>query len=379
MQFPKEWSTVKFEDAFEYLPKSGIKAGEGKEEGKYKFFTSSSEQTKYVDEAVYAGEHLIFGTGGAPSIHHCKGQFSTSTDCWVVQCSKKDLEPKFVYYFFKENPSILARGFRGAGLKHLSRHHLNAVIIPKPPLDVQKKIVALLEKAEKLIQFREEADNLTEEYLKAIFYEMFGDPVINVKKWAVSRISEISEKTQIGPFGTQLHVEDYISNGIPLINPMHIVDKKIQADQNFTISKEKYQELANYHLKTSDIIMGRRGEMARCALVTTKEDGWLCGTGSLFIRPKNTINPIFLLHYLTHESTKKVLENNSRGVTMNNLNLAIVNDLKLIIPPISLQHKFAKMVQQIEKMKDEQSESKHNVNTLFNSLMASAFRGEILC
>ena len=66
-------------------PKSKIKAGDGKANGKYKFFTSSPMQSKFVDEANYDEPALIFGTGGNASVHYCDEPFSTSTDCLVIK------------------------------------------------------------------------------------------------------------------------------------------------------------------------------------------------------------------------------------------------------------------------------------------------------
>ena len=93
---------VRLGEIFEYMPKSKIKAGEGKKEGKYKFFTSSNIQDKYIDEFIYDGEYLIFGTGGKASINYCNEKFSTSTDNFVVKV-KKDINTKFVYLYFKND------------------------------------------------------------------------------------------------------------------------------------------------------------------------------------------------------------------------------------------------------------------------------------
>ena len=79
---------VQLGEIFEYLPRSKCKAGEGKEEGKYKFFTSSNIQNKFIDEFIYDGEYLIFGTGGKASINYCNDRFSTSTDNFVVKVHK---------------------------------------------------------------------------------------------------------------------------------------------------------------------------------------------------------------------------------------------------------------------------------------------------
>jgi type I restriction enzyme S subunit len=378
-KLPKDWDITTFQEIFEYCPKTKHKAGEGLDHGKYRFFTSSPIQSKYLDKSEFLGEYLILGTGGMPSIHYCNDAFATSTDCFVVRSMQKDISTKFFYYFLKAHIEIIEKGFRGAGLKHLSRPYLNNVKIPKPPLETQKRIVKILEKAEKLMELRENADKLANRFLESVFNERFGDPVQNEKDWEVFNISEISEKTQIGPFGTQLHVSDYVDNGIPLINPTHIIDRKIKPDYHLSVSKDKYDELSNYYLKAGDVIMGRRGEMGRCALVTNKEAGWLCGTGSLFIRPKEGIDPTFLLFCLTHYSIKKVIENSSQGVTMSNLNLAIVNNLKVIVPPFSNQQNFTRNVKYFENMQDRQRQSKQAINNMLNMLMQNIFKGELTC
>ena len=101
IDLPKDWRYAEFQETFEYCPKTKHKAGEGLETGKYKFFTSSPTQAKYLNEYEFQGEHLVLGTGGMPSIHYCNDAFATSTDCFVVRSPKKDVYAKFVYYFLK--------------------------------------------------------------------------------------------------------------------------------------------------------------------------------------------------------------------------------------------------------------------------------------
>ena len=101
--------------------------------------------------------------------------------------------------------------------------------------------------------------------------------------WEIVKLSQLSDEIQTGPFGSQLHKEDYVEEGIPLINPKHIKDQRIYPDWSVSITDEKLQDLPQYILTTEDIIMGRRGEMGRSAPITEQEKGWFCGTGSLFI------------------------------------------------------------------------------------------------
>lgn len=262
---------------------------------------------------------------------------------------------------------------RGVAQNNINKSILSDIEIPLPDLKTQQKIASILEQADAARQKRKKANLFTEQFLQSAFLEMFGDPVRNEKGWEVKRLEEISDKTQIGPFGTQLHEEDYIENGIPLINPRHINSGKIEADYKQTITREKFATLSNYHLKIGDVIMGRRGEMGRCALISKREEGWLCGTGSLYIRPGKQINPHYLIFVIGNSSFIKQLENDAQGVTMMNLNLTIVNNRSIPVPPLPLQQKFTALVEQVERLRTKQRESERELDNLFQSLMQRYF------
>ena len=206
---------------------------------------------------------------------------------------------------------------------------------------------------------------------------MFGDPVTNPKGWETENLNLIAN-IQIGPFGTQLHKEDYISNGIPLINPTHLKQNKIIPNKDLTLSEEKYNELTQYHLKKNDIIMGRRGEMGRTAIIDEESDGWFCGTGSLYIRlySKNVL-PAFLNDILSSHSMKKWLEDQSLGATMPNLNKKILHSIKIPIPSLELQQKYCQILEFIETQKGNNKKQRGEQNNLFNTLSQKAFKGEL--
>lgn len=292
---------------------------------------------------------------------------------------KKLAIPKYIFYVISKKLKEIEDKTPFVTVKHISSKRILSIKLLLPLLSIQQKIVSILEKAEKLKQLRDESDKLTNDLLKAVFLEMFGDPVNNIRKWNIKKIEDISLKTQIGPFGTQLHEEDYVNDGIPLINPKHIRGGQIVPDKSKTITKKKYSSLSNYHLRENDVIIGRRGDMGNCAVITKKEDGWLCGTGSLFIRPDNLLNSIYLEYILSSSSYKKKLENESKGITMMNLNMTIINNLEIPLPPISLQKKFASTVEKVKQLSEYQKQSKEHTENLFNNLMQKAFRGELAC
>ena len=177
---------------------------------------------------------------------------------------------------------------------------------------------------------------------------MFGDVINNDRNWPMATMGDVAE-IKIGPFGTLLHKEDYIVGGHALVNPSHIVDGKISVDISLTISDEKYEELTAYHLKIDDIVLGRRGEMGRCAVV--REEGLLCGTGSLIIRPNDKLKPYFLQTIISNPTYKKIIEDKAVGVTMMNLNVPIVESLRIPMLPIELQNDFIFFMEQVDKSK----------------------------
>ncbi|MCA1566092.1 MAG: restriction endonuclease subunit S [Acidobacteria bacterium] len=178
-------------------------------------------------------------------------------------------------------------------------------------------------------------------------------PFILRNGWTWARLGNASLIIQIGPFGSQLHKSDYVQNGTPLVNPSHIKGERIVASNKLTIDEKTKQRLSNYIMKSGDIVMGRRGEMGKCALVTEKEDGWLCGTGSLFIRFTEHLFQPYLLKVLVSDYTKIYLLSNSVGSTMNNLNQKILDNLLVALPPLEEQKRIVAKVDELMRLCDE--------------------------
>ena len=255
-------------------------------------------------------------------------------------------------------------------VKHLSAKELNKAKIPLPSLDEQRHIAAVLDKVSDLITKRRQQLDKLDDLVKARFVEMFGDPVENPHGFRKVALSELAE-IKIGPFGSLLHKEDYIEGGHPLLNPSHIVDGKVAPDSKLTISDKKYDELEAYHLHTGDVVMGRRGEMGRCAVVSS--EGFLCGTGSLLIRTKGEVTADYIQKIISFPSFRKTIEDMAVGQTMPNLNVPIVSKFQIIKPPIEVQKKYYKFVAQTDKSKLTIQRSCDKLEVLKKALMQRYF------
>lgn len=281
---------------------------------------------------------------------------------------KTDIIKNYLKYFVDFSLPLMASKTHGATMRHITKPSFDALPIPFPPMEVQEKIVAELDKINEVIADCRELLRNLDALAQSLFYDFFGDPITNPKAWKVKIVKEVA-KVKIGPFGSCLHKEDYISGGTPLVNPIHMLNGYIKVDNDFTIDNVKREELINYLLKSNDIVFGRRGDIGRCALVTSNEDGYLCGTGSLFVRFSININPLFSLWCFHQPAISQYLIEKAKGATMLNINSGIIESIPLILPPLALQEKFAARIEQIEEQKKAVEQTIAELQTLLDSRM----------
>lgn len=211
----------------------------------------------------------------------------------------------YIYYY------LLGHRWGGTGKKAvmgvtLNKASLSATPFSFPSLADQKQAIAELNKINETIEDCRELLRNLDALAQSLFYDFFGDPVTNPKGFIQNKLKEVAI-VKIGPFGSLLHKEDYINGGTPLVNPVHMLNGYVKIDKDFSIDDDKKELLSSYLLRTNDIVFGRRGDIGRCALITAEEDGFLCGTGSLFVRFYTQINSLFALWCFMQPSVKKFL------------------------------------------------------------------------
>lgn len=274
------------------------------------------------------------------------------------------------YLFYAVEHMNLAKYFSGATIPHIYFKDYQKEPINIPDIDTQRKISRIFDKIDALVTSRKEQRTKLDQIVMSRFIEMFGDPVENSHGFRKVALSELAE-IKIGPFGSLLHKEDYIEGGHPLLNPSHIVDGKVAPDSKLTISDKKYDELEAYHLHIGDVVMGRRGEMGRCAVVPS--EGFLCGTGSLLIRTKGEVTADYIQKIISFPSFRKTIEDMAVGQTMLNLNVPIVSKFQIIKPPIEVQKNYYKFVAQTDKSKLAIQKSLDKLEILKKALMQKYF------
>jgi len=255
----------------------------------------------------------------------------------------------------------------------VSKDNLLTLKVPLPPFEEQKRIAAILDRADALRRLRQQAIDRLNTLSQSIFHEMFVRERCNERP-----LSELVEDIQMGPFGSLLHKSDYVDGGVPLINPMHIVAGRIAPDMKFSVSEEKAKKLDRYRLRSGQIILGRRGEMGRCAVVDEEHAGMICGTGSMTLTPRNDdLNSDFFFFFLRTDTSKARMENAASGVTMLNLNSKSLDHVPIPTPPKLEQDRFSRRLRHIERLADRYQRDFSSLMSLFASLQQSAFAGEL--
>lgn len=291
-----------------------------------------------------------------------------SGDITVIRATPEKMEPRLLPFIIQNDEFFDYAVGRSAGSlsPRVKWEHLKNYEFDLPEMEKQRELADVLWSIEDTRTAYQELAKATEELVKSRFIEMFGDPVTNPHGWKKVPLSELAE-IRIGPFGTLLHKEDYIEGGHPLVNPSHIHDGNIVTDDKLTISDEKYEELSAYHLFENDVVMGRRGEMGRCAVVPTS--GLLCGTGSMIIRSLGEVRADFLQKIISFPSFKKTIEDMAVGQTMPNLNVPIVSRLEIIKPPSDVQDAYYDFVALADKSKSVLQQSIDNIQALKAALI----------
>lgn len=168
--------------------------------------------------------------------------------------------------------------------------------------------------------------------------------------WKLMRLGDHAT-FRTGPFGSALHKSDYTDGGVPVVNPMHIIDSELVPTSAMSITEGAAVGLTEFRLKAGEIVIGRRGDMGRCAVVREDQAGWLCGTGSMIVRCSKDLDPDFLQRVLSSPSVIRAIEGSSVGSTMINLNQSVLAGLKLQYPPIHEQRAIAAALSDVDVLR----------------------------
>lgn len=254
-----------------------------------------------------------------------------STEFAVLTPAVPDLDVEFLHLMcqsqtFWEELQKRAVGTTGSR-QRAKAEGLLGIEVSVPALTVQRRIVDLMTHLDShLANLRAEREGLSE--VLALTRALMMD------ESDLTPLADLADTDgiQIGPFGSQLHAHEYTLQGTPVVMPRDLVDGRVSTAKIKRVSAEVADRLSRHRLQAGDIVFPRRGDLSKRALITSAEDGWLCGTGCIRFRPAATVDGAQVFQSISGSAVTDWLVEHAVGTTMLNLNSQIVSALPVASP-----------------------------------------------
>src|SRR6478736_3062129 len=347
-------------------------------------------------DRVEGGEFPVFGASGRVGSHNQgtflgpslivgrKGSVGEITDAessgWVIDTAfyaevldARRLDLRYLYH-------ALVRARLGTkaittSIPGLNRDDAYQTPIPLPPLSEQKRIAAILDKADEVRRKRTETIRLSEELLKSAFLEMFGDPVTNPKGWPVSELDEFISSERPITYGILKPGPD-LADGVPYVRVVDIQDGVVVVERVRRTSKGIDHEFRRSRLRPGDLLMSIRGHVGRLAVVPPELDGANITQDTARIAPVG-VDALYLMYLIQSPGIQFWMTRHVRGVAVRGINIGDVRRIPVTLPPASKQSAFSELVRRALHQKSLSTHSLAVEEELAQGLTQRAFRGEL--
>lgn len=374
----------RFDDIFKFTGRTGHPASFGDATGTFPFFTSSQEKILHTESSDREGPALVFGTGGSASVHYIDGFFSASNDCFIAVpkngCSEST---KFYYHYLRKNMHLLEAGFRGAGLKHISKSYLSALPLPTASETTMRRVVEILDKVEAILRKRERVVAKGDEFLKSVYLQMLGHLNPDYTNWPTYMVEELADKREgsirSGPFGSALRHGEFVDEGIAVLGIDNAVQNRFAWGERRFITGEKYEGLRRYRVFPNDVIVTIMGTPGRSAVVPEDIPTTISTKHLATITCNlNLVHPE-VLSFAIHSDPAviKQINKQKKGAIMSGLSLGIIRKLGIKLAPMKEQKRFVAILLKTREMMSRLTNPISDGSVLSKSLSQSGFRGEI--
>ena len=177
---------------------------------------------------------------------------------------------------------------------------------------------------------------------------------------------------QTGPFGSQLHKEDYVADGTPIVTVEHLGNKMFSEQNLPRVSNTDKNRLKKYVLKQGDIVFSRVGSVDGCSYVDQKHDGWMFSGRCLRVRPTSEIDSEYLYYYFCLEETKQFVRNIAVGATMPSINTKLLGEVVVTFPELEQQKRISGILSAIDSKIEVNQKINDNLSDL---LQTSVYKG----
>ncbi|NQT71105.1 MAG: restriction endonuclease subunit S [Desulfobacteraceae bacterium] len=291
-----------------------------------------------------------------------------------IQPNPEIVENKFLWHFLKSNIKELLHKRFGGAQPNISQQIIKETKVPIPPISEQRRIVEILNQADRLRKLRADSDTKTKRVLPALFFKMFGDPVSNPRGWEVGKLGDVCERITDGTH----QPPPFVENGIPFLFVQNIIKGFINFDTQKFIAQDTYESLTRTIApQKGDILYSTVGSYGVAVVVDTDRI-FLFQRHIGHLRPKTAIiDPWFLSAQMNTPFVRAQADQRARGIAQKTLNLSEIRQFQVLVPPLVEQRKFRNAMLSLEKVNGRMKDQETLIDSLFQVILHRAFIGDL--
>ncbi|WP_337916638.1 restriction endonuclease subunit S [Vibrio cholerae] len=300
---------------------------------------------------------------------------ATNQACAAFLPNEK-VDTNYLYYFLISKKNDFIRDGVGGAQPNISATYLKTVSFPLPPLETQKQIAAVLEKADQLRKDCQQMEQELNSLAQSVFIDMFGDPVTNPKEWEIVTIGDLLLSAN---YGTSEKASTE-KKKYPVLRMNNIT-----YEGNWDFSSLKYMDMSEddedkYLVESGDILFNRTNSKELVGKTAVYREATPMAYAGYLVRARcnELAHPEYISSFMNSRFTKKTLQSMCKSIVgMANINAKEFQKISVAKPPIELQQEFARRVEAIRAEVEATKQQGYEYDHLFNSLMQKAFKGEL--
>lgn len=286
----------------------------------------------------------------------------------------EEVDTRFLLYFLLSKNNFLKGQAQGATVKGIKLDILKSLPFPDLPRNEQRRIAAILDKAEAIRRKREQVLELADEFLKSVFLEMFFGQTANWPNATMRSVAELinGDRSSNYPSG-----KDIVTEGILFLSTKNIVNSRIVLSIKQFITQTKFESLSRGKLQRNDLVVTLRGSIGQCAIFDCEHETGFINAQLMILRPSKELMPTYLHRLMTHPVIQHKLNSSKSGSAIPQLTARQIGDLEIPIPPLDAQRKFTEIVEKVAGVYTRISADQIQSEALFASISQDAFAGKL--
>lgn len=296
---------------------------------------------------------------------------------FLVNLDQKKIEKRWAVRAINNQLNhLISQAHGGVGLKHVTKPQIEALDILLPPLDEQRRLIPILDKATDLRCKRAKTLKLLDQFLHSVFLDMFGDPVRNEKGWNTKSLGDLIDSNRGISDGIVQRGEN-VNEGVPVIRISNFADNKFDDSSLVYTSSEISNSYRRTVLKGGELIISIRGTVGRVAVVPDSAKGSNVSREVAVIPLLNNVSRILVYHTLLSSGVQQLILGNVKGVAQSGINLSDLRRVAIPMPTTKIISQFEQIVQAIDHLEQKFIHARAEDESLFGSVSQCAFRGEL--